>query len=65
MGCTGGKLYFFPLGQGEDSLVVINPNTLAVEEKVELEGKQSPVEAAGSYQAILVGAIPFSSPPCS
>lgn len=41
IGCSSDKLYFFPLGKGEDSITVINPDTLEEEGKLELEGAWS------------------------
>lgn len=38
LGYTSGKLYFYPLGVGKDAILRINPDTLAVEEELELEG---------------------------
>ena len=33
-----GKLFYYPLGQGEDSVLVINTDTLTVETSLELDG---------------------------
>ena len=38
---TQGKLYYFPLGKGEDTITVINPDTLQTEGSLELEGEPS------------------------
>ena len=39
---TQGKLYYFPLGKGEDTITVINPDTLQTEGTLELDGEPSP-----------------------
>lgn len=33
-----GKLFYYPLGQGEDSVLVINTDTLKEEASLELDG---------------------------
>ena len=38
LGYSGGRLFFFPLGKGGDTITVLDPNTLAVETTFELEG---------------------------
>lgn len=38
IGHTSNQLFFYPLGQGEDTVTALNPDTLAVENKLELEG---------------------------
>ena len=38
LGYSSNQLYFFPLGQGEDAVTVLSPETLAVENKLEFEG---------------------------
>ena len=38
LGHSGGKLYFFPLSQGSDTITVLDPKTLGVETSYELEG---------------------------
>ena len=34
-----GKLYYYPLGQGEDTISVLSPETLQVEGTLELDGR--------------------------
>ena len=43
LGFSKGKLllFFFPLGKSEDTITVINPETLKVETSFELEGTGS------------------------
>jgi hypothetical protein len=38
LGLAEGKLFYYPLGQGEDSVLIINTDTLQEETSLDLDG---------------------------
>ena len=60
--CTSipqGKLFYYPLSQGEDSVLVINADTLQEETSLDLDGSDT-VHSAASPTDYIYNCLSFS-----